>query len=164
MFDRILNMPYIHNPNQVTGFYVTNSNNSTKHVQTSCQKSLHSIYKTCIFQKNPKKPSSWKKILSWVIWDFFIFQQKHALTCPSLYSPIFHSLYHTSLISSKWEIDETVHFWNFYMLFTNKFAVFVGISGSHFQTGKMKRSERLHEACCNGHHLHIGEVNVTTGR
>ena len=50
------------------------------------------------------------------------------------------------------------------MLFTDKFAVFVGISGSHFQTGKMKRSDRLHKACCNGNHLYNGEVNVTTGK
>ena len=35
------------------------------------------------------------------------------LTCPGLYRLIFQSLYHTSLISARWEIDEIVNFQNF---------------------------------------------------
>ena len=51
-----------------------------------------------------------------------VIQQKHALTFPDLHSLIFHSsLYHTSLISARWEINETVNFRNFRKLFTNKF-------------------------------------------
>ena len=59
-----------------------------------------------------------------MIWDFSIIQQKHALTCPDLYSLIFQSLYHTSFILPKREIDETVNFRNFCKLFKNIFAAF----------------------------------------
>ena len=58
-----------------------------------------------------------------MIWDFSIIEQKHALTCPVLYRLIFQSLYHTSLILAKREIDETVNFRNFCKLFRNKYAV-----------------------------------------
>ena len=60
-----------------------------------------------------------------MIRNFSVIQQKHALTCPGLYSLIFQSLYHTSLISSKREINETENFRNFHKLFTNKFAAFL---------------------------------------
>ena len=59
------------------------------------------------------KLSSWKEILSWMIWDFSIIQQKDALTCPGLYRLIFQSLYDTSLILPRLEIDEIVSFRNF---------------------------------------------------
>ena len=76
-----------------------------------------------LWKKSTQKLPSWKEILSWMILDFSVIQQKHALTCPGLYRLIFQSLYHTSLISpSRWEIDETVRFWNFCKLFTNKCA------------------------------------------
>ena len=52
--------------------------------------------------------------------------KEHALTCPGLYRLIFQSLYHTSLILPKQEIDETVTFQNFHKLFKNKFAAFFG--------------------------------------
>ena len=39
---------------------------------------------------------------------FSVIQQKHALACPGFYRLIFQSLYDTSLISPRWEIDETV--------------------------------------------------------
>ena len=49
-----------------------------------------------------------------MILDFSVIQQKHPLNRPGLYSLIFQSLYHTSLISpSRWEIDETVNFRKF---------------------------------------------------
>ena len=81
--------------------------------------------------------SSWKEILSWMILDFSVNQQKHALTCPGLYRLIFQSLYHTSLISpSSWEIDETVNFRNFRKLFTNKFSTFSGYFGTLFSNRK----------------------------
>ena len=100
-----------------------------------------------------------------MISDFFVIQQKPALTCPGLYKLIFQSLCHTSLISpTRWEIDETVNFRNVRKLFTNKFAAFLGILAPHFQTGKTKRSGRAHEACCNDRHLYIGKVNVATRR
>ena len=77
-------------------------------------------------KKSTQKLSSWKEILSWIIWDFYIIHEKHALTCPGLYRLIFQSLYHTSLILPKQEIDETVTFQNFHKLFKNKFAAFFG--------------------------------------
>ena len=101
-----------------------------------------------------------------MIWDFSVIQQKDFLTCPVFYGLIFKSLYHTSLISPRWEIDETVNFQNLCKLLTNKFAAFFffGILAPHFQTGKTKRIGRVHEACCNGRHLDIGEINVATRR
>ena len=87
---------------------------------------MNKIYMTKFvsLKKSAQKWSSWKEILSWMIWDFSVIQQKHALTCPGLYRLIFQSLYNTSLISPKREIDETVNFRNFRKLFTNKFAAF----------------------------------------
>ena len=79
-----------------------------------------------------------------------------SLACPDLYKLIFHTsyIYHTSLISPKREIDETVNFRNFHKFFTNKLSAFLGILAPHFQTGKTKEvSEKALEACCNGHHL-----------
>ena len=97
----------------------------------------------------------------------FRVEQKHAPTCPGLFRHGFQSLYHTSFISPKREIDDTVNFRNFRKSFTNKFCgVLCGILAPHFQWGKMRRSDRAHEAaheaCCNGRHLYIGEVNVAT--
>ena len=59
-----------------------------------------------------------------MIWDFSIIQQKHALACPSLYRLICQTLYYTSLISLKRELDETVNFRNLRNLLTNKFSAF----------------------------------------
>ena len=57
----------------------------------------------------------------------------------------------------KWEIDETVNFQNFHKI---TFLHFYGILAFHFQMGKTKEvNDKAHEACCNGHHLYIGEVN-----
>ena len=87
---------------------------------------MSKIYMTkyASLKKSTLKWSPWKEILNWMIWDFSVIQQKHALTCPGLYRLIFQSLYNTSLISPKREIDETVNFRNFRKLFTNKFASF----------------------------------------
>ena len=67
---------------------------------------------------------------------FSVIQQKHALTCPGLYRLIFQSLYDTSLISPRWEIDETVNFRNFRKLFTKPCAAFLGHFGTLFSNGK----------------------------
>ena len=100
-----------------------------------------------LWMKSTRKLSLWKEILSWMIWDFSIIRQKHALTCPSLYGLICQTLYHTSLISPKRELDETVNFRNFRNLLTNKFsAFFFGILAPQFQTGKTKQSGKAHEA------------------
>ena len=91
-----------------------------------------------LWKKSTQKLSLWKEILSWMIWDFSIIQQKHALTCPVLYRPNFQSLYHTSLILPKREIDEIINFWNFHKFFINKFAVFFRHFGTPFPNGKNK--------------------------
>ena len=113
-------------------------------------------------KKSTQKLSLTKEISIRMIWDFSVIQQKHALTCPGLYRLIFQSLYHTSLISPRWEIDETINFRNFCKLFTNKFsACFVAFWHPIFK--REKRNEvtgHMHEACSNGRHLYIGEVNV----
>ena len=89
-----------------------------------------------------------------------------SLNCPDLYKHIFQTFYHTSLISPKREIDETVNFRNFCKLFTNTFSAFLMDFGTpYFQTGKTKEvSDKAHEACCNDHHFvgiatYIGKVN-----
>ena len=58
------------------------------------------------------------------------------ITCPGFYRLIFQSLYDTSsLISPKWEIDETVNFHNFCKFFTNKCDAFFGYFGTLFSNG-----------------------------
>ena len=89
-----------------------------------------------LWKKSTQKLSWWKEILSWMIWDFSVIQQKHALTWPGLYRLIFQSLYDTSLISPRWEIDETVNFRNFRKLFTKSCAAFLGHFGTLFSNGK----------------------------
>ena len=59
-----------------------------------------------------------------MIWDFSVIQQKDTLSCLGLYRLIFQSLYYTSLILPKREIDEIINFGNFCKLFINKFATF----------------------------------------
>ena len=118
-------------------------------------KKIYTKYETkfASLKKFTRKLSSWKEILSWIIWDFSIIQQKHALTCPGLYRLIFQSLYHTSLILPKREIDETVNFQNFSQVVQKEICpIFCGILVPHFQTGKTKtkRSDRVHEACTWG--------------
>ena len=66
---------------------------------------------------------------------FSVILQKHALTCPGLYRLIFQSLFGTSLISPRWEIDETVNFRNFRKFFTNKCDAFFGYFGTLFSNG-----------------------------
>ena len=106
-------------------------------------KKIYTKYdKICIFEKSPHKNyHGEKEILSWMIWDLSVIQQEHALTWPSLYRLIFQSLYDTSLISRRWEIDETVNFQNFCKLFTNKCAIFLGILAPYFEVaGCMKHA------------------------
>ena len=47
-----------------------------------------------------------------MIW--YIIQQKHAQTCSVFYRLIFQSLYHTSLILPKREIDEVIIYFFFF--------------------------------------------------
>ena len=88
------------------------------------------------FKKSTHKLLSWKEILSWIIWDFSIIQQKHDLICLGLYRLIFQSLYHTSLISSKRQVDETVNFQNFRKLFKKNLLLFCGILAPIFKWEK----------------------------
>ena len=94
MFDRILNMPYIHNPNQVTGFYVTNSNNSTKYVQTSCQKVYTKYTKFASSKKIQRSHHHEKK--SWVEWsEISLFFNKNMPWLVQVYIAPFFTLYIT---------------------------------------------------------------------
>ena len=85
--------------------------------------------------------------------DFSVIQQKHALTCLGLYRLIFQSLYDSSLISPRWQIDKTVNFRNFGKLFIVNVVHIFGTLAPYFLTGKTKRSARAHEACCNSRQL-----------
>ena len=71
-------------------------------------------------------------------------------SCLGLYRLIFQYLYHTSLIPSKRETDEIVNFRNFASCSQKKLPRFCGILAPHFQTGKMRRSDKGNEACYNG--------------
>ena len=104
-------------------------------------KKIYSKYdKICVFEKCPHENYHGEK-KSWAEWpEISVIQQKHALTCPGLYRLIFQSLYATSLISPRWQIDETVHFRNFHKLFTNKCATYFGYFGTPFSNEK-KRNE-----------------------
>ena len=85
-----------------------------------------------------------------------------SLTCPDLYRLIFQTFYHTSLISPKREIDETVNFRNFRKLFTNKFSAFLWDFGTHFQTEKTKEvmtRHTKHAAMAVTLYTYIGKVN-----
>ena len=166
MFDLVLNTPFICSANQLTGFYLIRISREFFFSKQTIEiwililiipiihaKKIYTKFdKICIFEKkSTQKLPSWKEILSWMIWNFSIIHQKHALTCPSLYRHIFQSLYHTSLILRKREIDEIINFRNFRKLLINKFVLSFccGILAPHFQTGKTKRSDRGHKACCN---------------
>ena len=89
-------------------------------------------------KNSSQKLSSWKEIWNWTIWNFSYIQQKHALTCPGLYRPIFPSLCHTSLISPRREINETVDFRNFRTLFPNMLSMSLWHFGTLFLNGKNK--------------------------
>ena len=72
-----------------------------------------------------------------------------------IYTLIFQTFYHTSLVSPKQEIDEKVNFRNFCNCSQINFLHFYGILAPRFLTGKMKVvSDMAHEVCCNGHHLY----------
>ena len=64
-----------------------------------------------------------------------------SLACPDLYKLIFQTFYHTSLISPKREIDETVNFQNFRKFFTNKLSAFLWHFGTPFSNWKNERSK-----------------------
>ena len=96
-----------------------NSNNSNNSCYKKSTLNLH------LLKKSTQKLSSWKEILSWMVWDFSIVQQKHALTCPGFYRLIFQSLYYTSLILPQQEADEIINFSKLLRrMFINKFAAF----------------------------------------
>ena len=64
-----------------------------------------------------------------------------SLICPDLYKLIFQTLYHTSLILPKREIDEAVNFRNFRKFFTSKLSAFLWYFGTPFSNGKNERSK-----------------------
>ena len=150
MFHLVLNMPFICNAKQLTGFYLIRifTENFSKQtieiwililiIPIIHTKKIFTKYdKICIFEKkSTQKLSLWKEILNWMILDFSIIQRKHALTCPGLYRLIFQSLYHTSLILPKREIDEIMNFWNFPKLLINKFVAFFWYFSTPLPNGK----------------------------
>ena len=62
-------------------------------------------------------------------------------------------LYDTSLISARWEIDETEFLKLSLSCSQINVPQFFGILAPCFQTAKTKQSSRAHEACCNGYQL-----------
>ena len=64
-----------------------------------------------------------------------------SLVCLHLYKLIFQTFYHTSLISPKREIDETVNFQNFCKFFTSKLSAFLWYFDTPFSDGKNERSK-----------------------
>ena len=128
------------------------------------QKILTKYNKVCIFEKIPHK-NYHQENKFWAEWSgISVIQQKHVLNCPSLCRLIFQSLYHTSLISPKQEINEIVNFWNFRKCSQINLLRFLWHFGTPFSNGKnkMKWQGTAHDMCCNGRHLHIEEVNVAS--
>ena len=102
MFHWLLNTPFIYSTNQLTGSYLIriftgrffqtyywnldfNSNNSTKYVQTSRQKTYSKNDKICVFEKNPHEnyhcenkywvewsriSLSFSKSMPWLVWVY----------------------------------------------------------------------------------------------
>ena len=75
-------------------------------------------------------PAEWSDLndLTWMIWLVRIYLRL-----------IFQTLYHTSLISPKREIDETVNFRNFRQLFQINFSRFLFHFGTPFSNGKNEK-------------------------
>ena len=135
MFDLVLNMPFICNANQLTGFYLIPI--FAKKVFLGrllilipiipiihAKKSTLSMTKFASLKKIHTKIIIVKRNLGLNDLGFLYYSAK---TCPDLsdlYSLIFQSIYHTSFILPKQEIDETVNFRNFCKLFKNIFAAF----------------------------------------
>ena len=102
-----------------------------------------------------------------MIWGFSIIQQKHASSFWGLYRLILQSLYHTSLISPRWELDETANFRNFPKLFANKFDVFfVAFWPLIFRREKQNEVTGHMKDGCDDRYLYIdiGQVNVAPRR
>ena len=111
-------------------------------------KKIYTKYdKVFVFEKSPHENYHGEK-KSWAEWSgISLLFSKNIPWLDRVYRLIFQSLFDTSLISPRWEIDETVNFRNFPKLFTNKCIYpFFGILAPYFQTGKTKRSGRAHEA------------------
>ena len=87
-----------------------------------------------------------------------IFQM--SLACPDLYKLIFQTFYHTSLISSKQEIDKTVNFTNFCKFLTNKLSAFLWHFGTPFSNRKNERSDKA----CMKHAAMAVTCNYTLGK
>ena len=123
MFDLVLNMPFLCNANQLTGFYLIQI--FAKKVFLGrllilipiipiihAKKSTLSITKFASLKKIHTKIIIVKRNLGLNYLGFLYYSAK---TCPDLsdlYSLIFQSIYHTSFILPKREIDETVNFRN----------------------------------------------------
>ena len=123
MFDLVLNTPFICNANQLTSFYLIRI-----FTESFFYKQAIEIWISIIHAKkstlNMTKFASLKKIHTKIIiakrnlelhnLGFLYYSAKAwPLTCSGSYRLIFQSLYHTSLILLKREIDETVNFQNF---------------------------------------------------
>ena len=130
----------------MTGFYL---------VQIFTEK----FFPNKLWKKSTRKLSSWKEILSWMIWNFSVIQQKMPwliwvyIGSFSVYISHFFDI-------TKTGIDEIVNFGNLRKLFTNKCTTFYGILAPHLQIVKTKHSDMANETWCNDRPLYIGEVNV----
>ena len=120
MFDRVLNTPF--NANQLTGFYL---------IQIFTEK----FFPNKLWKKSTRKLSSWKEILSWMICNFSVIQQKMPwliwvyIGSFSVYISHFFDI-------TKTGIDEIVNFGNLRKLFTNKCTTFLWHFGTPSSNGK----------------------------
>ena len=109
MFDLVLNTPFICNANQLTSFYLIRI-----FTESFFYKQAIEIWISIIHAKKSTLIIIAKRNLELHNLDFLYYSAKAwPLTCSGLYRLIFQSLYHTSLILLKREIDETVNFQNF---------------------------------------------------
>ena len=141
-------MPFIYNTNQLTSFYLTIFYRKVFSKQAIeiwilipiipqnmlklyAKKSTLNMTEFASLKKLTRKLSLWKEI----------FSSGMSLACLDLYKLIFQTFYHTSLISLKREIDETVNFRNFCKFFTKKLSAFLWHFGTPFSDGKNERSK-----------------------
>ena len=106
-------------------------------------KQIYTKYdKIYVFEKSSHKNYHGEK-KSRAKWSGILCYAKACPICLGLYRLIFQSLYDTSLVTPRWEVDGTVNFHNFRKLFTNKCLTFFGPFGTLFSNGEneMKRQD-----------------------
>ena len=143
-----------------TNFYRKVSSKQTIKIWIKLKKIYTKYDKICIFEKiSTQKLSSWKKFGVERSGISLLFSKSMPWLLRVYIDPFFNLYitlpwYHQDGKLMKqlvFKLSQVVHKYVFH--------VFYGILAPHLQMGKMKESDRAHEACCNGCHLYTVEVS-----